>query len=311
MEYVKCDLCGADNYEVIWDKVEREKRGILRSVVIRDRDRNILNGRNVMCKQCGLVYVNPRMTKKELDEFYEKDYRKVYGKKSSLEAEKRHAKVAFQILGRGLPDFNDSGQKIYYKNFLDIGCSTGELVSYMRTNLGKGDAYGIEPNIEYYQKAKDRGLNIENTIIENYNPDIKFDIITMLNTLEHVISPSAVLRKICSLLNDKGYVLLCVPNLLSTHINIPVDAFLSNAHLYNFTPATLGIMMAQAGLKPVKMYPFSEEMGEKVYVLAQKSQPVEIIFDDNIEKRIEYTKAFLRHVDSLFTLKCVLNGGIK
>jgi len=299
MEYVKCDLCGTDKYEVIWDKVEREKQGKLRIVVIRDKEGNILNGRNVMCKQCGLVYVNPRMTKQELDEFYEKDYRKVYCGTGSLVAEKRHAKIAESML---LSYLKGS------ERLLDIGCSTGELIALMQKYV---QVKGIEPNTEHYAKARLKELDVDRCTIEEYNPDMRFDIITMLNTLEHVISPSAVLIKIRSLLNDKGYVLLCVPNLLSTHINIPVDAFLSNAHLYNFTPATLGIMMAQAGLKPVKMYPFSEEMGEKVYVLAQKSQPVEIIFDDNIEKRIEYTKAFLHHVDSLFTLKCVLNGGIK
>lgn len=297
-EYVPCDLCDAEDYEVLWDKTEREKVGILRSVVIRDKDGNIVQGRNVMCKRCGLVYVTPRLTKPELDRFYAEDYRKIYKGGNSLEAEKRHAKTAFELMPKNARFPWQEGKH------LDIGCSTGQLV---RMTGG----CGIEPNREHCEIAKAAGLNVLNTTIEDYNPDIRFDIITMLNALEHVTSPTAALEKIHSLLNDGGHVLISVPNLLSTHINIPVDAFLSNAHLFNFTAATLGIMMQKCGLKPVKAWPIPEEMGEKVYILAQKDEPHEIVYDDNTEKRIAYTKMFLELTDKVFVLKHILNGGIR
>jgi len=290
MENCSCDLCGNSDYIVLWDKTEREKVGVLRSAVIRDKEGNIVQGRNVMCKRCGLVYVNPRLSKTELDRFYAEDYRKIYGGEASLEAEKRHAELAFNLMPKG--------------NHLDIGCSTGQLI-----NLTGG--HGIEPNREHYEIARNAGLIIKNCAIENYNLDLRFDIITMLNALEHVISPTTVLQKIHSLLNDRGHVLISVPNLLSTHINIPVDAFLSNAHLFNFTAATLGIMAQKCGLKPVKMFSVSEEMGKKIYMLAKKSEPVEVEFDDNIEKRIEFTKMFLEYVDRVFVMDVVLNGGIR
>ena len=293
MEEVNCDLCGSDECAVLWDKTEREKAGILRSVVIRNDQGEIVQGRNVMCKRCGLVYVSPRMSKAELDRFYAEDYRKIYGSNSSLAAERRHAETAFRLIRHLLP-----------AECLDIGCSTGQLVE-----LTKGK--GIEPNAEYYKKAKNAGLSVENTTIEDYDPGLKFDIITMLNALEHVISPMVVLRKIHSLLNDGGHVLISVPNLLSTHINIPVDAFLSNAHLHNFTPATLHMMMGKAGLHTARAYLVPEEMGEKIYVLAQKGESMEIVFNDNIAKRYEYTKRFLQLADEMFMLKHILSGGIR
>ena len=311
MEHVNCNLCGSSDYEVLWDKTEREKPGTLRSVVIRDEQCNIIQGRNVMCKRCGLVYVSPRLTKPELDRFYAKDYRKIYGGGASLEAEKRHAGTATNILHN---IFYAPSLEFASKNrrILDIGCSTGELlVSFRLMWPDCAEAYGIEPNAEYCKKAQEADLNVLNTTIEDYNPDIRFDIITMLNTLEHVFSPTAVLQKIHSLLNDGGHVLVSVPNLLSTSINIPVDAFLSNAHLFNFTAATLALMMQKCGLRPVKAYPVSEEMGEKVYMLAVKDTPHEIVYDDNTEKRIEFTKIFLEYVDRVFVLRQVLNGGIR
>ena len=287
---MSCDLCGSTERTVIWDKAEREKAGILRSVVIRDENGGIVHGRNVMCLRCGLVYVNPRMNADELKYFYAEDYRKIYGGARSLESEKRHARTAYSLMSQGI--------------HLDIGCSTGQLI---RMTGG----YGIEPNQEYCEKAKNACLSVENCIIEDYDPGIRFDVITMLNALEHVISPMVVLRKIHNLLNDGGHVLISVPNLLSTHINIPVDAFLSNAHLYNFTPATLHMMLAKVGLHLVKAWPIAEEMGEKIYVLAQKGEPTEIVFDDNIAKRYEYTKRFLTCADEMFMLKHILSGGIR
>jgi 2-polyprenyl-3-methyl-5-hydroxy-6-metoxy-1,4-benzoquinol methylase len=283
-EHVNCDLCGADDYTVLWDKTEREKAGILRSVVIRDESGNIIHGRNVMCKRCGLVYVTPRMSREELDQFYREDYRKIYKGKNTLEAEKWHAETAFKILELALP--------LEPRKVLDIGCSTGLLPDLLFWR-GFAQPYGIEPNKEHCDIARENpriGNKIENCTIENYNPDFGFDIITMLNALEHVLSPTAVLNKIHSLLNDGGYVLISVPNLENHTIHISVDAFLSNAHLFNFTPATLAILMRKCGLVPVKAYPVIEEMGEKVYILAQKGEPNKIIYDDDVEQKIVYMR---------------------
>lgn len=283
---MSCDLCNSTSFEIIWDKEERDRQGKLQSIVIPGH----IHSRNVMCRNCGLIYVNPKMSREELSKFYAEDYRKIYGGKHSLDAEKRHAQTAYQLIPQG--------------KHLDIGCSTGELLK-----LTGGQ--GIEPSEEYCKIAKNNGLKVINTTFEEYSDRQIFDVITMLNALEHVHSPTEVLRKIYSLLSEEGIVMISVPNILSGTLNIPVDAFLSNAHLYNFSPATLGIMMRKCGLKPIGVYSIPEEMGEKIYMIAAKDVKHKIVYDDNIEKRIELTKAFLHHVDSLFNLKYVLSNGIK
>jgi len=297
IEHVNCDLCGSNDYVVLWDKTECEKAGKLNSVVIRDENGNIIHGRNVMCKRCGLVYVTPRMSREELDRFYAEDYRKIYKGGNSLEAEKRHANTAYKLI-RNQCKFKPNTQIA----FLDIGCSTGELVAQMHTTLGV-KAYGIEPNKKRSWLMEHLKLNVENCTIEDYNPGFQFDIITMLNALEHVLSPTAALTKIHSLLNDGGYVLISVPNLENHTIHIGVDAFLSNAHLYNFTPATLAILMRKCGLIPVKAYPVIEEMGEKVYILAQKGEPNEIIYDDNVEQKILFMFDHLSKWEEVIDMK--------
>lgn len=303
----KCDLCGCPDYEVVWNKAEREKQGKLRSVVIR-KDGEIVQGRNVMCKRCGLVYVWPRMSKEELDKFYAEDYRKVYGGGHSMEAEKRHAHTAAEILHSTLcapsVEFGEGMHKL-----LDIGCSTGELLVIIQNRWGRAHVktFGIEPNIEHCEIANKKGLysvgSVENCTIEDYNPGIKFDIITMLNALEHVISPTQVMQKIHSLLNDGGYVLICVPNLYNRTIHIPVDAFLSNAHLYNFSLDTLTELFHKCGFEWVKVIGVTEEMGDKIYLLGRKVDHSKETSLTITPEHIESTKSHLEVADWVYAWK--------
>jgi 2-polyprenyl-3-methyl-5-hydroxy-6-metoxy-1,4-benzoquinol methylase len=314
LEHVKCDLCGSPEYETVWNKSERERQGVLRSIVIRENG-EIIQGENVMCNRCGLVYVTPRYTKESLAGFYATEYRKIYGGDNSLVAEQRHAQTAFYLLHSAMCEKEAMSKRINEAKLslkiLDVGCSTGKLLEVFRSGWGfTNRIQGIEPNRDHCARAQAQRLDVENCSIEEYATDAKFDVVTMLNTLEHVTSPTGVLTKLRGFLKDGGHVLISVPNLLSTCINIPTDAFLSNAHLYNFTPATLGMMLAKVGLKPIKMYPIAEEMGEKIYVLAEKSEPTEIEYDDNIEQRIELTKMFLEYADRVFVMKQSLLNGI-
>jgi SAM-dependent methyltransferase len=208
------------------------------------------------------VYVDPKMSREELAKFYAEDYRKIYGGKHSLEAEKKHANNAFDIL-------IDIGDLPHGKT-LDIGCSTGILLELINRFADSEVAYGIEPNIEHCEIASRNTVKVFNCNIEDFGTNIKFDIITMLNALEHVYSPTEVLTKINSLLKDDGYVLVSVPNLYNKTINIPVDAFLSNAHLYNFSEFTIRSLFNKCGFKVINIDHITEEMGDKLYVLGQK-----------------------------------------
>lgn len=53
LKYVNCDLCGKDEYIVVGKKGRFNERVT-----------------NVICKDCELVYINPRMTEKETENYY-------------------------------------------------------------------------------------------------------------------------------------------------------------------------------------------------------------------------------------------------
>ena len=125
MEKVKCDLCGADLNVVLWDKTKRKKEGVLRSAVITGKNGEIIQGTNRICKNCGLTFISPRMSKEELDEFYKNEYRTIYkANDSQAEAERNHAETAWNFIDNIiLNEFKDKNA-----NSLDIGCGAGLLV---------------------------------------------------------------------------------------------------------------------------------------------------------------------------------------
>jgi len=252
---VKCDLCGRDDYLVIWDKGAREAAGVLRGTVARDEDGRIQNGRSVICLNCGLVYVTPRMSDEELDEFYRTQYRELYP--INPEIEDIHATNAMSVI-RQLP----AG----IKRMLDVGCSTGKLVDRLSKAL---DAWGLEPNAEI------KHPRIISERLENYEPDKPFDLVTMLNTLEHLPSPVEALRHLRRLMAPEGHLLISVPNLETRMINITTDAFMSCAHLYQFTLPVLVACLMKVGLKPTQYWVLDERIGEKLYVLSEAGEPQE------------------------------------
>ena len=164
---------------------------------------------------------------------------------------------------------------------------------------------GIEPNQEYCKKAKSTGLSVENCTIEDYDPGIRFDVITMTNALEHVLSPTEVLTKINNLLNDEGHVLVSVPNVYNRTINLPIDAFLSNAHIYHFSIITLCSLFNKCGFEVVENYCVTEEMGDKIYLLGKKA---DIGFELPIMNghEIELTKKHFETSDKVFQMKLAI-----
>jgi SAM-dependent methyltransferase len=261
-EYVACDLCGADDYAVVWDKQERLQQGVLAGRIIIE-DGHIYNGRVVACKKCGMIYVNPRLDRESLDEFYATEYRRVYGSEADLDSEKEHAQHAMECL-----------QDIWQPDFkhLDVGCSRGTLIALT-------DGYGIEPNLEHYSVAREIDRPIWNTTLEDFISPWKWDVVSIMNTLEHLLSPTAMLIKIRELLKEDGYLLLSVPNTNNHNIRLPQDAFLSNAHIYHFDKRTIGRLLNKCGFQPVMVGEVAESIGEKLFVLSRLSEPVELEYE--------------------------------
>lgn len=241
---MNCDLCGSSETEILWEKTSKS-----RGVLIWNGE-NLIHHRNVICSKCGLVYLDPRMTDDELKIFYEEDYRKLYPYKKDGISSRLHAQNAYSILeSEGLTE----------KRSLDVGCGEGILVKML-------NGYGIDPGSE--------GERIERVSLEEYEPPELFDVVIMLNVLEHVPHPLETLERVRSFLGDDGHFLISVPNLYNRTLCHHPDVFFSSAHLYTFNAATLASYLARAGFRSIKVYEAIETIGDKIYILAGKDEPI-------------------------------------
>lgn len=165
----------------------------------------------------GFFQVSPTPSAEDItrfyaDEFYSGQYRGFNN--SALEVQLKDpefhqahwndmAETIEQLSGRSL-----KGQRI-----LDVGCGWAQALSYFS---GKGAlCYGFDPAPEAVEYASRRGLNVRRAGMETMNvfPGEKFDVVTLMNVLEHLSDPVSVMKEIrSSVLNPGGILVIEVPN---------------------------------------------------------------------------------------------------
>ncbi len=215
-----CPLCGGD-HKILIDR--RNFRGV--DVI------------NQLCRDCGLVYQSPRLSDESLDNFYKGAYRALYQGTDLISDE---VIVSQKKRALHLVNFISVDLKPESK-VLDIGCSTGVLLSTIQDKIGC-EVFGIEPGDTYRAFAKEQGISVFPTLEELEKiQEEPFDLIIMAHVLEHISDPVIYLSDLKNrYLAPDGLLLIEVPNLYAH------DCF-ELAHLVSFSRKTLGNILNQAG----------------------------------------------------------------
>jgi 2-polyprenyl-3-methyl-5-hydroxy-6-metoxy-1,4-benzoquinol methylase len=147
--------------------------------------------------------------------------------------------------------------KIRYKFAKSFIRPTSEVMDY-----GCGIGYGtwmLAPYCEHitgYDKSQDAidygnkyyiRENMKIFVRDHPPEDMKFDVITAFEVIEHVEDSLDILKRLASCLKDDGQIVCSVPNELAIHFTKedPRCEF----HFRHFTPETLENLIKDAGLK--------------------------------------------------------------
>jgi 2-polyprenyl-3-methyl-5-hydroxy-6-metoxy-1,4-benzoquinol methylase len=164
------------------------------------------------CNLCGLVYLNPRPSISEIERIYpptyhafdfsKKNYGFVYKIRSRLEA--------WRVLNycRNLPD--DA-------RILDVGCGDGIHLNLLR-EFGKKcwTLEGVDINKHAVEMATRAGLQVHLGIVEEIDlPNENYDLVLMIQTIEHVEKPDEVFLAIHKLLRKGGRLVIVTDNTYS------------------------------------------------------------------------------------------------
>jgi len=241
MEEVNCNLCGANDAELIYVQKDRLMK-LPGSFCL------------VQCRQCGLLYLNPRPTLEEIKRYYPEEYGPYNVTPEDepswinrLDHNYGYWKRA-RLVNRACP----RGGRV-----LDVGCATGNFLNMLR-RLGPWDLYGLDITPEASQYARERyGIRTFTGVLADAGyPDAYFDVVTMWDVMEHVYDPTSTMNEVHRILKPGGLFLARVPNVSTWDARlfgpywVGLDA---PRHLYVFSPTTFNGLLHKAGFSVRKM----------------------------------------------------------
>lgn len=269
MRYVKCNLCGSDE-DMLIESHRKGRYGKPGAEV-----------RAVICKTCGLVYLNPQLDDVELNDLYSTNYAG-----TSLEAPDEKLVQMKETGVERILEWLEKRVNLADKagKVLDVGCGMGSLLGGLQKR--GWDIYGVEPAPGYAQFARDRyGAEVITGFLDDVSlPGSYFDMVTLGDTFEHFPDPTQTLTRIRSLLKDGGLIYIKVPNITKHSRLRAFDA----PHLYSYSPNSLSSFLRKTGFEPIEI-----EDGGNIQALAKKGDISPINFSsqgDDYKKIISHLR---------------------
>jgi 2-polyprenyl-3-methyl-5-hydroxy-6-metoxy-1,4-benzoquinol methylase len=197
--------------------------------------------RIVQCRQCGLVYTDPRRPAGAILD----DYEGVVDDRYLAEQEGRV--VTFRRNIRPLEELvpSHNGHRL-----LDVGAHVGVFVEVAQER--GWDAWGVEPSRWAVEVGRERGLNmIHGTLRDAELDSASFDAVTLWDVVEHLLDPMRDIQEVARLLKPGGVVCLHTINVDSAFARFMGKRWpwLVEMHTYFFSPRTLGAMVEKTGLQ--------------------------------------------------------------
>ena len=136
---------------------------------------------------------------------------------------------------------------------LDIGAGSGILVE-QAIQMGYR-AEGIEPSTWLHKMARERNLPVHLGTFPHVAASGRFDVITLIDVIEHVSNPVELLERITESLTPGGTAIIVTPDVSSVASRILGRRWwhFRIAHIGYFNKRTLSFALDQAGLKSVLM----------------------------------------------------------
>src|SRR5919202_2016498 len=242
IEDVACNLCGSRNARMLYPSTLGE--AITRPKASHFRCTSSTYGLHptiVRCQNCGLVYANPRLEARAVEENYS-------AVDDPLYIEEREGRVL--TFRRNLQPLDTLITSPRPWRLLDVGSHIGVLLEVAQE---RGfEAVGVEPSAWAAARAREHGLNVINsTLSKAHLAPNSFDAVTLWDVIEHLTDPAGDLRHVHRVLKPGGVVAIHTIDIDSylSKLMGPRWPWLMEMHLYYFSPRTLGRMLEQTGFR--------------------------------------------------------------
>lgn len=162
----------------------------------------------------GYYHLFPVPTRKELKEYYDKEFYSANYAKQINDSAKAVQEEESEFVTMQYEDVVEILEKeAPGKRIIDIGCGYGNFMKYCKA---KGfDVFGLDPSSDAIRNARGMGMTVIEADIEDLKKsvDTKYHSAVLLNVFEHLREPYTTLRDIRDhILEDGGVLVIKVPN---------------------------------------------------------------------------------------------------
>lgn len=245
MQTIKCAICDTN-----------QKANILfaQSIDFSKVDKNTFSARRIpekvhyqllKCKNCGLIFSSPILPPNKIKLLY-RDSTVTYNEEipSLKKTYGNYLKIALKYAS-----LNPS--------LLEIGSGNGFFLEQVK-EMGLKDFWGIEPGRGAIQMAR---KDIKRRLIQGFFPTKQiqnklFDIICVLQTLDHIIDPNKFLKECLKALN-RGGIILCIlhdTEGLSVKLLGERSPIFDIEHIYLFNKSNLKKIFENDGFRVVEIF---------------------------------------------------------
>lgn len=234
MVAVKCDVCGSDEADILFEAYDRWFR-LPGTFPVR------------RCRVCGLLYLSPRPGPAEISDYYPPEYGPflpaIEDERSAWRRFNRRYEMRKRMrLLRSVVKQPGAA--------LDVGCATGVFLHAIRRQ--GWDVQGVELDARAADYARSRmNLPVHTGELEEATfADRQFDLVTMWDVLEHVPRPRATLLEAARVTRPAGVLILGLPNPEGLEARLFGPAWAgwdSPRHLYLFSGSVIRRLLADTG----------------------------------------------------------------
>jgi SAM-dependent methyltransferase len=150
--------------------------------------------------------------------------------------------------------------------FLEIGCSTGEMLAAASSPLS---AVGVEPDERTSRAARAQGLEVfSGTLRDARFPDGHFDAAAMYHVIEHVPSPREELRELRRVIKPGGWLVLETPNIATLWyrmLGARWRQFIPD-HIFFFNPRTITRLCEDGGFEVRELRSVGKAMSLRLFI---------------------------------------------
>lgn len=251
----------------------------------------------VRCTNCSFVFVTPLPTQKKLDKIY---------KNSNYETGFFYEGLIRSDARRTLNNLKKLEFKT--KNLLDVGCGAGFFLDEARKEGWTTTGLDISTEAVDYA-VNNLHLEVKRGNINTFSSQKNFDVIILIQVIEHLTKPYPVLKKIHSLLKKNGVVCIATPNINSWLSQVLKDRFnylIPPEHIFYFSPSTLKQLLEKTGFQIIKTssYGYLEDI-ESIYNYFReqfnKSNIIKKELVNNVSKSTDLKRFFIKDIVSRLT----------